>query len=584
MLARLSEKTKNLPLAKEILSILLTAIMLFSFFLFIGYTVIIHANNNLLYRTSSKLLSYASKDITRNLNAIEEMGNDILKDSAIQSSLSQCHDAEDSIIPPNAYSEIYSSINTYYQKYKTHYVDYVQIVSDHVTAMAPDPDSQVIPAKIQKELIGLAMEQDGRLSWVTDYNDTYGVFLVRELKRIKNLSLDTIGVLIINVNLTKLQDNISNMNTISPASYALYSGNKTIYLPQELDGLQKQDLSSIPFQSYAVKHVKDLRYLIVRGRIDTTGWDYYCLAPYDDLYHNMKLVQRLFLLVIIINILLSIAMTKIMMKPLMIHFEFLTHKIQAFGNDNLELIDVPYSYQNRHDEIGLIHQQFDAMADKIRILIRENYDSKLLAKEAQLKALEMQINPHFLYNTLQTINWRAKMLHDEQISVMTESLGKLLRITLSDSNEDSSLGQELELVQYYINIQKLRFDEELFYETDVPEYLLYCYLPKFILQPLAENAIRYGLEDESEDCHIRIRAAESNKQLTITVENTGSVFEEDLLQKLMAKEIIPHGFGIGLLNVNSRLAFAFGDDYSMEFSNQNEYATVNITLPFQIKS
>ncbi len=371
------------------------------------------------------------------------------------------------------------------------------------------------------------------------------------------------------------------MNAISPVSYALYSGDETIYLPQELEGLKKKELSAVSAQSYAVKHIKDLRYLIIKGKIETTGWDYYCFAPYDSLYRNMKRLQRLFLLIVLINIALSIVMTKIMMRPLITHFDILAKKIQAFGNDHFELIDVPYSYKDRRDEIGLIHQQFDAMADKIRMLIRENYDSKLLAKEAQLKALEMQINPHFLYNTLQIINWRAKMLHDELISVMTESLGKLLRITLSESNEDSSLGQELELVQYYLNIQKLRFDEELFYETNVPEYLLHSYLPKFILQPLVENAVRYGLEDESEGCHIRIRAEKSQAQLAITVENTGSVFEEDLLKKLLAKEITPRGFGIGILNVNSRLEIAFGSRYSMEFTNQNGYAAIHITVPFQ---
>lgn len=175
------------------------------------------------------------------------------------------------------------------------------------------------------------------------------------------------------------------------------------------------------------------------------------------------------------------------------------------------------------------------------------------------------------------------MLHDEQISLMTESLGKLLRITLSKNNEDSSLSQELELVQYYINIQKLRFDEELSYITDIPENLLPAYLPKFTLQPLVENAVRYGLEEGSEDCMISISAFSSRNQLTILLKNTGSVFEEDLLQKLITKEIIPHGFGIGVLNVNNRLNLAFGDNYSMEFFNQNNCAAVRITIPFQRK-
>ena len=102
----------------------------------------------------------------------------------------------------------------------------------------------------------------------------------------------------------------------------------------------------------------------------------------------------------------------------------------------------------------------------------------------------MQINPHFLYNTLQSINWRAKMLKDGEISSMTEALGKLLRITLSSRNKDSNLGQELDLVGYYMTIQQIRYEDALSFEVNVPEELRQVYLPKFTLQPLAENAIR----------------------------------------------------------------------------------------------
>lgn len=176
MLSKLSEKTKNLPLAKKVLLIMLSTILSFSFLVFIGYKWIIHSSNDLLYQTSGELLSYASKDITRNLDAVEDMADFILEDSKIQSALSQCKDAADTIIPPNTYSAIYSSINTYYQKYKTNYVDYIQIVNDKFSATASSLNSHVIPSTIQKELIDLAVEQDGRLLWVTDYNDTYGVF------------------------------------------------------------------------------------------------------------------------------------------------------------------------------------------------------------------------------------------------------------------------------------------------------------------------------------------------------------------------------------------------------------------------
>ena len=173
------------------------------------------------------------------------------------------------------------------------------------------------------------------------------------------------------------------------------------------------------------------------------------------------------------------------------------------------------------------------------------------------------------------------MLKDEPISLMTESLGKLLRITLSRKNKDSSLGQELELVKYYMNIQGIRFEDTLQYEIHVPMELLNTYLPKFTLQPLVENAIHYTLEDDSDQCFISIKAYQEQFDTVITVSNTESKFEDHLLEKLISKEILPNGFGIGILNVNKRLELAFGEFYRLEFFNEKELATVKITVPMR---
>lgn len=173
------------------------------------------------------------------------------------------------------------------------------------------------------------------------------------------------------------------------------------------------------------------------------------------------------------------------------------------------------------------------------------------------------------------------MLKDEPISLMTESLGKLLRITLSRKNKDSSLGQELELVRYYMNIQGIRFEDTLQYEIHVPMEILNTYLPKFTLQPLVENAIHYTLEDGSDQCFISIRAYQEKFDVVIMVSNTESKFEENLLEKLISKEILPNGFGIGILNVNKRLELAFGESYRLEFINEAGLATVKITVPMR---
>ena len=351
MFKKISNKLLYLPVAKKILVILLSSILLSSCMLCAGYTIITLSNNDLLYQTSSKFLSYTSRDITRNLNAVEELGNHILEDTVIQSALTSCKNAKKNVFSQSAYSSIYSSLNDYYQKYKENYVDYIKIINDDFSASASNPKASSLPSDVEKKLRYLANIQDGRLFWVTDYNDTHGIFLIRELRQIENLSLDTLGILIININLKKMQNDISNMNTISPVSYALYSHNKTLYLPENLSGLPQNELPELSTRSYSVKRIQDQRYLITKGRIETTGWDYYCLAPYDELYQNMLLIQKLFLLIILISILLSIVMVKILMKPLISDFDLLVHKIQLFGNDQMETLEDSSSYTDRHDEI-----------------------------------------------------------------------------------------------------------------------------------------------------------------------------------------------------------------------------------------
>src|SRR5699024_9455481 len=133
----------------------------------------------------------------------------------------------------------------------------------------------------------------------------------------------------------------------------------------------------------------------------STQWKYYSVSLYSSMYQNIRFFQKLFIIILITSLCFCILLTRLLLNLVLIHFKSLMEKISAFGNENFEIIKVPYSYKDRYDEIGCLHQQFDSMAKKIQLLIKENYEAKLLAKESQLKALEMQINPHFLYNTLQ---------------------------------------------------------------------------------------------------------------------------------------------------------------------------------------
>jgi two-component system sensor histidine kinase YesM len=197
--------------------------------------------------------------------------------------------------------------------------------------------------------------------------------------------------------------------------------------------------------------------------------------------------------------------------------------------------------------------------------------------------LENQINPHFLYNTLESINWRAKSVGANEIAIMVESLGALLRSTLSRKNNTiTTIKSELDIVQSYICIMQIRFEEILTYSVEIPEDLYDVPLPKLSLQPLVENAIDYGLEEAAEACHIAITVSMEGDDVLITITNNGSQFPENLLQKLSSEELTPHGFGIGLLNIQKRLQLQFGQDYGLTLKNDEmeNLAIVEVRIPY----
>lgn len=196
------------------------------------------------------------------------------------------------------------------------------------------------------------------------------------------------------------------------------------------------------------------------------------------------------------------------------------------------------------------------------------------------------MDPHFLYNTLDSINWRARMIKSEEISQITTALGNLLRLSLGNNSRDFTLRQELTIVDNYIIIQKIRYQKRLDFSVDIPESLLDIPIPKFTLQPLLENAIRYGLEESSETCYITITSHIEGDTLILKIMNTGSSFEEDFMEKLLDGEIQPHGFGIGILNIHKRIQMTYGSEYGLQLytiedeDTYEECAAAEIRIPY----
>ncbi len=540
--------------------------------------------NKMLYRTTAGSLSASSAEIARNLNDINTMMDLFLADATIQNSLSTLKDSDQLQDINTAYSSAYTTLTEYYFTFRQNYMEYMSLYQDTFTIHTHISLRHSVPEEVMDDLLARSREARGATVWVTDYSMEYGIFAVKSLRRTEYLRLDDLGTLIVCLDPDALIGSVGQTDPLyDSANYLLYNASGPIYASASIPEAAASDLGRIFGEPYGRLSAGSQDYFYVRGVIPDFNWSYICIIPYREIAGAIRLAMAFCLAVMAAAAVITAVLSSSLITSITRHFDNLLLKFRHFGDGSQTPPDVGYDYSSRTDELGMLHQQFDLMVEEVNQLIRTNYLHEILIKEAQLKALENQMNPHFLYNTLESINWRAKIAGAKDISSMAEALGTLLRITLDQKNTQVPLRRELELVQCYMTIQKYRYEDRLNYQVDVPERLMRCWVLKLTLQPLVENAIRYGLEENTEGCLIQILAETDPEERTLYlyVKNNGSSFEEDLLKKLDSHEIQPHGFGIGLLNIASRMQLTYGEGYGLTLYNEDDVAVAKLTYPLQ---
>ncbi len=574
---------RNLSLQKKIQSITFICIFLMTAAAFLSLRLITASYDRTLYRTAASSLSASSMGMHNCLETLNTMADLFLADSTIQSGLGTLKDSDQVQETSTAYRSVYASLTEYYFTFRKNHINYMGLYQDTFSVHTYMPFSRnVLPKEVENYLLEKARQAQGATVWAADYAEEYGLFLVKSIRRTEYLKLDEIGILVINVDLDGLVTEASGSGFLqTEASYLLFDKGTRIYGSSTVtDKMSSCDIGCFPGHYGLTSHSGDT-FFYVKSYIPGVGWDYICIIPYDNIMSSLRTGQILCFLVLLVSVTAALVLSSGLIHSITRHFDTLLQKFHNFGDGNQEPLPIDYDYKNRTDELGILHVQFDHMVEEVNQLIKTNYLNEILIKEAQFKALENQMNPHFLYNTLESINWRAKIMGAKDISSMAESLGTLLRFTLDQTSKEVSLKRELESVQCYMTIQKYRYEERLDYQIQVPEDLMSCLVLKLSLQPLVENAIRYGLEENTEYCVIQIQAEADthSQQLYIYIKNTGSSFEDQLLKKLETHEIEPHGFGIGLLNIRDRMQLTFGEPYGLELYNEEDLAVVRLIFP-----
>jgi len=240
-----------------------------------------------------------------------------------------------------------------------------------------------------------------------------------------------------------------------------------------------------------------------------------------------------------------------------------------------------------NDEIGELGSQLNTMLDRIQELMTENIEREVLIKDSEIRALQNQINAHFIYNVLESIKMMAEIDEEYEISDSITSLGKLLRYSMKWVSGNVTVEEELDYIKNYMALINLRNDFVVNLSTNIPENLLTQQIPKMSLQPVVENAIIHGIDPLGVDSTIYIKGKTDGKDFVLEVTDSGTGMNDEQLELLekkiagLAPEAKGKGNGIGLHNVQNRIKLTFGDEYGMTVASAKDcYTKVTIRLPY----
>lgn len=613
-----------------------------------GMRSISQAYNHVTYGALADSLSFSSGDMAYRLDGVGALARSISESGAVQANLARLKDSA----RPSAsdYNQVYYALQTFYAANRRNHVINISVRTGRYAFSANASKTAELPEGVYETLRERALEGEGGIRLVTDFSQERGLFFVKEIRRIDNLRLDTLGILAIQVDLAGLAASSGALSRYGGLSHVLIDAatGTVMHDPGQLArGGGRDILEAIP--AWQIVRLDGRRYFAASDAIAAYGWKNICLVPYDAIFSSIGRAALLVAAVFAAGLGATFFAGRALASGITRHLSALTRRMDDFAKyapnmppnmplesalapDAGESAGAPNAAGERtgaldtrksagtlnigegtrkgagalnigegarkgagaldigesalapdtDDEIRRIYRHFDSMAREIGELITRDYTNQILMKDAQLKALRMQINPHFLYNTLSTVNWKARMIGADDISVMVQSLSRLLQATLREDAGLIPLAEALGLVNTYMAIQKFRFEERLAYTQIVPEALQDALVPKLVLQPIVENAITYGMERAVGACQIFLAARRGGDCIIITVQNDGSCFEDDLLAKLRSGAVAPKGHGTGLANIEKRLELAFGSQAGLRLYNLGDMATAEIRAPYRV--
>ena len=360
-----------------------------------------------------------------------------------------------------------------------------------------------------------------------------------------------------------LIDNDRNI-IFHPQQHLIYSGIKS----EEIKSVLALDDES-PYMRASDSNI------YLKHYSEVTGWSAVGVVNTGELTRNKSGTIRYYVVLVCVSILfatvISVVLSTTITRPIK-KLENTMHKVEEGDLSIRAEIAI-------NNEIGHLSETFNSMVARIKQLMEQTVSAEEQKRQTEIKALQAQINPHFLYNTLDTIIWMSASGKNEEVVKVTSALAHLFRTSVSKGDSLVPVAIEVQNIESYLTIQKMRYKDKLSYQIDIPRELLTLMTPKLILQPIVENAVYHGIKLQADGGEIRIGARREDDMLVFTVEDSGVGMTPQQLENIFVRDD-SNDRGIGVSNVNNRIKLLFGEQYGLRYASSPGRGTkVALCLP-----
>lgn len=395
---------------------------------------------------------------------------------------------------------------------------------------------------------------------------------------------DSDGVVFIDLNYSTISE-LCTQNSVGTKGYVfiLDQDGNIVYHPQQqqlYNELQTENISLIMNAKTDVVTAGkgDDEKIYALSHSETTGWTIVGCMNMSELLKNSRKARSIYVLVALGLIAVALVISSEIARNITFPIQKLRDSMKRVQKGDFSAAEIEVYSDN---EIGSLTRSFNVMTHKIQDLMAQNIQEQEQKRKIELKALQSQINPHFLYNTLDSIIWMAEGKKNEEVVLMTASLARLLRQSISIENELVTIGQEVEYVRSYLTIQKMRYKDKLEFEINVDPRITHAQIIRLVLQPIVENAIYHGLKYKESKGMLKVHGYELGERIIIDITDDGVGMDEETLKHIYDKHKVNyHSNGVGVYNVQQRLVLYYGKEYGIIYhSEKGKGTTATVVIP-----